>query len=123
MTWTYQQSTGKLTDPGGAWVGTGYSGHGAGLNNPALEPDPGVGPIPAGKWRIGPALNPPDHLGPLAMPLTPNGFDAHGRSAFFMHGDFAGDTADLASHGCIVIQRADRALVAASDDRDLTVIP
>jgi len=121
--WTYQQSTGKLTDPTGAWIGTGYSGHGEGLNNPAMEADPGVGPIPAGIWDIGPALDPPDHLGPIAMPLTPlPGFDPHGRSAFFIHGDnAAGD--ESASHGCIVIQRADREQVDASDDCRLLVIP
>ncbi|HZK99414.1 MAG TPA: tlde1 domain-containing protein [Caulobacteraceae bacterium] len=122
MSWSYSQATGKLRDPSGEWVGTGYSGHGAGLNNPAMEADPDVGPIPAGIWIIGPPRNPPDHLGPLAMPLEPiPGFDPHGRSGFFMHGDFVGDTGEAASKGCIVIQRADRQLVAASADRRLLV--
>ena len=120
--WTYQQSTGFLTAPDGTFEGQGYSGHGDGLNNPAVEADQGIGPIPAGAWTIGPAIDPPDHLGPMAMPLTPNGFDPHGRSAFFMHGDNSLGN-ESASHGCIVMGRAIRQAVYDSPDCDLTVIP
>jgi len=121
MAWTYQQSSGKLTDPSGAMIGIGYSGLGPGLNKPALEASRGVGPIPAGHWRIHPPLDPPDHLGPIAMPLTPVDFDPHGRSAFFMHGDNA--AMDFtASDGCIIMSHAIRAAVDASPDSDLTVI-
>ena len=35
--WTYSQNTGDLLDPKGNKVGTGYSGNGPGLNNPAME--------------------------------------------------------------------------------------
>jgi hypothetical protein len=123
MTWKYQQSTGKWFNPAGQWIGTAYSGHGAGLNNSAMEADAGIGPIPAGAWKIAPAKSPPDHLGPLAMPLAPDGFDPHGRSGFFIHGDFAGDADESASHGCIVTVRAVRQLIDASADCDLLVIP
>ena len=123
MTWTYKQTTGQLFYPNGSLAGTGYSGHGVGVNNPEMESDAGVGPIPAGKWTIGAALNPPDHLGPLAMPLTPEpGTNAHGRSAFFMHGDFAGDQARQVSHGCIVIGPIVRSQVHTSDDHELFVV-
>jgi len=122
-TWTYQQSTGRLYGPAGHFVARGYSGHGLGVNNPALEADPGVGPIPAGLWTIGPPKTPPDHLGPCALPLTPDGFDPHGRTDFFMHGDFAGDTGELASRGCIVIGPEARLSVLASTIRQLKVIP
>jgi hypothetical protein len=45
MSWTYKQSTGEL-DHNGAAIGAGYSGHGAGLNNPAMQNVHDVGPIP-----------------------------------------------------------------------------
>ena len=121
--WIYRQSTGRLLDPAGLVKATGYSGHGDGLNNPALECDAGVGPIPAGLWTIGEPKTPPDHLGPLAMPLTLTRGDAHGRSAFFIHGDFPSDASELASRGCIVLSYPVRAAINASSDRGLKVIP
>lgn len=121
MTWRYQQSTGKLSKNGVA-VGTGYSGLGAGLNNPADQAIEGEGPIPQGLYGIGTPLDPPDHLGPLAMPLTPlPGTDTFGRSAFFIHGDNAG--ADhTASHGCVIMDRPIRADIATTGDDRLEVI-
>jgi len=121
MTWRYQQSTGKLFNPAGEWIGTGYSGAGPALNNPADEAVVGHGPIPAGAWTIGPAATHAG-LGPLAMPLTPSGFDPHGRSGFFIHGDNAAQN-HTGSCGCIVLQRADRQQIAASADTSLEVIP
>jgi hypothetical protein len=118
--WTYRQSTGELSRDGAA-AGVGYSGHGPGLNNPALERDPGVGPIPAGAWRIGVAFDHP-RLGPCVMALTPVGWDAYGRSGFFTHGDNAA-LDESGSHGCIVLAKPLRLLIAGSGDRDLTVIP
>lgn len=122
MTWTYRQTTGELRGPAGMIVGVGYSGNRAGLNNPAMEADPDVGPIPAGLYHIGPALNPPDHLGPIAMPLTPVGHDAHGRSGFFCHGDNAARN-HTASHGCVIQDHEPRAAIDQSADCDLLVIP
>jgi len=121
--WTYCQSTGGFYGPSGNLLADGYSGHGAGKNNPAMEADPGIGPIPAGLWKIGPAKTPIDHLGPLALPLSPMGFDPHGRSAFFIHGDYAGDVAQLASCGCIILAHAVRLMIAQSGDRQLKVTP
>jgi hypothetical protein len=119
VTWSYQQSTGKVAHDS-ATAGFGYSGHGAGLNDPAMEAEPDIGPIPAGRWTIGPPKTPPDHLGPLAMPLTPVGFDPHGRSAFFIHGDNAAGNRS-ASHGCIILGPAIRAQIYRSGDTDLLV--
>lgn len=121
MSWTYQQSTGKLLDPVGEWIGTGYSGHGSGLNNPAMEAVPEIGPIPTGTWLIGAAATLPI-LGRLVMPLSPVDFDPHGRAGFFMHGDSAAMD-HTASCGCIVIGPADRQQVAEGLDRRLEVIP
>jgi hypothetical protein len=48
MPWTYSESTGALTNPTGVVAGTGYSGCGAGYNNPAAQGTDNVGPIPQG---------------------------------------------------------------------------
>jgi len=119
MTWSWRQAAGRL-ERDGKTVAMGYSGHGEGLNNPEMEAAAGVGPIPRGRWRIGPAERHP-RLGPVAMPLTPDGHDAHGRTAFFIHGDNSrGDQS--ASHGCIILPRSVRQEIAAGDDRELEVL-
>jgi Protein of unknown function (DUF2778) len=120
MTWRYQQSTGDLWRDE-AFIGVGYSGHAQGLDNPADQAVVGVGPLPIGGYTIGAPKDPPDHLGPLAMPLTPNaGANTHGRSAFFMHGDNA-EMNHTGSDGCIVMGPSIRAQVnaarAAGDDQ------
>src|SRR5438874_13781045 len=83
MTGVYSQSTGELNHDGSR-VGSGYSGHGEGLNNPAFQTAHDVGPLPQGMYSIGDPLDPPDHLGPLAMPLSSTSGDMFGRSAFFI---------------------------------------
>ena len=121
MTWRYSQATGKL-EHDGQYVATGYSGHGAGVDNPAMQYVAGVGPIPCGRYSIG---EPHDsaHVGPFAMDLTPMpGTDTHGRSAFLMHGDNA-SVNHTASHGCLVFMRPTRTLVARSGDATLEVMP
>ena len=121
--WTYSQGTGLLRDPTGAAISmSGYSGHGAGLNNPGMQEIPDVGPIPCGLWDIGPAQT-VDHLGPLAMALTPRPeTDSYGRSGFWLHGDNASEN-HSASCGCIVEAESVRSAVAVSVDRVLRVIP
>jgi hypothetical protein len=118
--WNYAQFTGWLSRDGG-FEGSGYSGFGAGLNDPDSETIPNVGPIPRGKWRI---IRWDDHhgdKGPIVGILEPVGHDAHGRSAFLIHGDnAAGDHS--ASHGCIILPRAVRVKMRDSGDTDLEVI-
>lgn len=122
MTWTYNSSSGVLAHDG-QQAGTGYSGHGDGVNATSLESVPNVGPIPRGQWAIGDAIDHPT-LGPVAMPLTPSvGTDTFGRGGFYIHGDsieFAG--LEEASHGCIILSRAVRMLMSLSLDRDLDVV-
>ena len=80
-----------------------------------------VGPIPQGIYTIGAPHNPPDHLGPLALPLYPDpGNTMFGRFGFFVHGDnqFANHTA---SDGCIVIFHGVRMQIASSTDKNLVV--
>lgn len=133
MSLSFEQTTGKLWH-GALFLGVGYSGHGPGLGNPAMEKVVGVGPIPRGLYRIGAPKSPPDHLGPLAMPLVPivlvgadgltdvqrrdlgaaiaAGFP-YGRSAFFLHGDNALMN-HTASDGCIVAGHLIRLTVDAA---------
>jgi type VI secretion system (T6SS) effector TldE1-like protein len=121
VSYTYCQGTGVLTH-NGAFAGVGYSGHGKGLNDPGEQGVEGVGPIPQGRYTIGPPKDPIDHLGPLAMPLTPDpANEMFGRSAFFMHGDNAAAN-HTASDGCIIMGREVRQAVAESGDHELTVI-
>jgi hypothetical protein len=138
MPWQYEDSTGVLTKDG-TYVDTGYSGNGAGLNNPNDASIPNVGPIVPGPYMIGAPKNPVDQLGPFAMPLTPmmepiisphpvsqeqaaQIAAEHARSGFFIHGDNALMN-HTASHGCIILKRQTRIMIAASDDRQLIVVP
>lgn len=121
MSWRYEQSSGRMLDAAGALLAVGYTGHGQGVDDPALQSEPDVGPIPQGRYSIGPAQTHP-HLGPLAMALTPaSGTDTFGRSGFFIHGDNAA-LDHSASHGCIVLARPAREAIAASADRALEVV-
>ena len=120
--WVYQQRTGDLTDPQGNHAGQGYSGHGEGVNNPALQAVHDVGPIPVGVWRIGAPMSHPV-MGPIVMPLNPAaGTDALGRTGFYIHGDTP-DMNQTASHGCVVLSRNLRLAIAASGDSQFKVIP
>lgn len=117
MTWEYHQRTGTLLRDG-RFEGTGYSGKGAGRNNPDAESIAQTGPIPRGRWKIGSAYAHP-HLGPCVMNLEPaEGADTHGRSLFRIHGDNA---RHAASEGCIILGPAIRRLIAHSGDTDLLV--
>ena len=117
MPWIYSQTTGDLTRDG-QLIASGYSGAGAGRNNPAEQAVPNVGPIPQGRYRIGPAFEAPVQ-GPCTMPLTPDGHHALGRFGFLIHGDNA---AHDASTGCIILPPEAREQIAASPDRELEVV-
>lgn len=118
--WVYHQSTGELYREGKLVV-VGYSGHGEGLNNPALEHARNVGPIPAGMYRIGEAYHHPD-LGKVCMNLTPVHHSARGRDAFRVHGDNS-KLDKSASNGCIILPKAIRVQISESKDTDLLVVP
>ena len=117
--YTYSQSTGILTR-NGITVGQGYSGHGAGRNNPAMQGVRDVGPIPRGRYTIGPPFDTaPSEHGPHVMRLMPvPGTDTLGRDGFLMHGD---NEKHDASEGCIIMPRGVRDAVSANGDTDLTV--
>ncbi|NBB17027.1 DUF2778 domain-containing protein [Caulobacter sp. SLTY] len=119
--WTYRQRTGHLLKDG-VFVAKGYSGDGPafaeGRNNPDMEHIKGKGPIPRGRWTISKPRN-SVNVGPHAMDLVPVGHDAHGRTAFMIHGD---NKAQDASRGCIILPRNIREKISASGDRKLTVV-
>ena len=124
MTWKWDQSAGELSHNGQS-VAKGYSGKGAGKNNPAMETVRATGPIPAGRWKI---VGPPydsKSVGPYALKVFADDGkldDTHartGRGAFRIHGD---NKTGTASEGCIILPRAIRERIWNSGDRDLEVV-
>jgi hypothetical protein len=123
--WVWDQSAGELSRDGKA-VSRGYSGKGRGKNNPAVQGERGVGPIPRGRWRIVERYD-SAAVGPATLRLhaadaTPDDtHDATGRGAFRIHGDSI-RAPGSASSGCIILPRAIRDLIWRSGDRDLLVV-
>ncbi|CAG1065975.1 Putative deoxyribonuclease RhsC [uncultured bacterium] len=106
---TYSQSTGQMTcvsDQTGVkyYNETGYSGTGAGRDNPNMQAVPNVGPIPRGSWEIGSPYT-SSNTGRNTIPLTPltgNECFNTGRdcNSFRAHGN---NKQNDASHGCIIL--------------------
>lgn len=124
--WRWDQSAGELTRDG-RLISRGYSGNGRGKNNPAMQAAVGVGPIPAGRWKIVERYDSANvgayALKVFAVDAQPND-DTHqptGRGAFRIHGDSI-RAPGTASHGCIILPRAIRELIWKSGDRDLEVV-
>jgi hypothetical protein len=120
---TYEQSSGRWLDPQGLLLAVGYAGHGIGLNEPELESEPDIGPLPQGVYRIGDPVNTVRH-GPYALPLTPDAANEMlGRADFMVHGDeIANPGQHAASEGCIILPRPAREQIVASGDRGLQVV-
>lgn len=117
--WTYAQSAGEMQRDG-EFICVGYSGFGAGKNNPDMESVANVGPIPRGRYQIGSPFDSETH-GPVVMRLTPcDGTETFGRDGFLIHGDSVSRPGG-ASHGCIILPRPERLAIAGSGDTDLEV--
>lgn len=118
--WHFNRVRGKVISPTGEEF-TAYSGHHEGVNNPSLERQSNVGPIPAGVWNIQAPLDSPTH-GPFAMHLMP---DAHtqtyGRSGFMIHGD-SKEHPGQASLGCVITARVIREKIWSDSDHKLQVV-
>jgi hypothetical protein len=104
------QSVGQvpISDTGmyGFCFGKGYSGRNEHRNDPSSQSLSNQGPLPRGNYVIEKAERHPV-LGPLAMPLLPDGENTmFGRGDFWIHGDNANHDA---SHGCIVLNHQTRA--------------
>jgi RHS repeat-associated protein len=130
LCWIYYQTTGRLEHvlmSSDSTIidyssGSGYSGVGAGLNNPAMQSVPNVGPIPQGAYRIGPSYDSP-HMGRSTMNLRPSATtNTFGRSLFRIHGDNQ-QRNNTASEGCIIESASVRQRIANSGDNCLIVKP
>lgn len=109
--WTFKQATGELLRDG-IHVGTGYSGHDKGRNNPDMQHVPRVGPIPAGFWHMEYIGDTKTH-GPCVIRLTPRpDTEVWGRDGFLCHGD-SKEHPGTASLGCIIQSRDVRELLVA----------
>lgn len=115
----YNQIDGATT-LNGEFEGHGYSGHGDGKNNPEMENVPNTGPLPRGMWEIQQPPYTHPKLGQIVFNLIPIGHDAHGRSAFRIHGDSTAHPGE-ASDGCIILGRAVRLAIAAAGETRLMV--
>lgn len=102
----YHQKTGLLekyvVGSGWATLGTGYSGFGEGLNNPAQENIANQGPIPAGLWSLSFPFTHPTK-GPIVFRLTTLTYRGP-RGGFLIHGDNNTPEPNDASHGCIILE-------------------
>lgn len=120
MTWTFEQSSGKLFNAAGELVATGYAGGNCGanpegVNNPEMQAYRGIGPLPQGTYTTGVPYD-SNKLGPFAIPLVPGAAnDEFDRSGFFMHGDTKAMN-HAASEGCIIMPRLAREQFYASKD-------
>ncbi len=118
MSWQYNQSTGELSR-NGIRVATGYSGTGHGRNNPDAENLANVGPVPRGRYQIGPIHDTRTHGPPGYGTYTFSGQSNGWRAGFLIHGD---NRRHDASTGCIILPRDIRERINASGDRVLEVV-
>jgi len=119
--WVYEQLTGHVSQDGVS-KGTGYSGFEAGKNNPVMQDDKDVGPIPCGLYTVEPPRNTVEH-GPFVLPLTPDPHNTmYNRDGFLCHGDSLRSPGQ-ASRGCIILNRALRDQIWVSGDHQLRVVP
>lgn len=121
--WTYEQRSGELFDARGERAAIGYSGFDGGKNEPTWQEHPDLGPIPRGTYTIGApeCVQKAGPHGPFVLRLTPDPDNRmFGRAGFLMHGDSVAHPGS-ASHGCIILRRAAREIVAASGDNRLHV--
>jgi Protein of unknown function (DUF2778) len=117
--WTWDQSAGTMTRAGVTYHG--YSGHDLGKNNPAMQAAKAVGPIPRGKWQMTMVKDSPN-TGPYTVVLEPcPGTDTCGRGDFRIHGDSIAHPGS-ASHGCIILPRAQREAMWRSGDHFIEVV-
>jgi Protein of unknown function (DUF2778) len=121
--WQYIQATGKILANDGTLLTTGYAGRGVGLNNPLLQDDPNIGPIPVGIYYMQPPVDTTAH-GPYVIWLAADPSNRmFGRGGFGIHGDEVENAGlHLASEGCIIVDRLSRQRVWASNDHILQVL-
>jgi hypothetical protein len=121
MSALYEIVSGSLYDATGVLIGVGYSGSPEHKNDPEAQSLHNQGPIPAGRYHIGPPQDTVTH-GPFVLPLTPDpANEMFGRYGFLIHGDSVVHPG-TASQGCIIQSRDTRVKLWTSGDRDLIVV-
>lgn len=119
--WSFEQSSGRITKEGIGILATGYSGALDGKNNPSMQAVENRGPIPQGRYTIGPPRDTAEH-GPYVLPLVPDADnEMWSRGEFLIHGDNV-ELPGTASEGCIVLPRFARERIWQSGDHDLQVV-
>lgn len=118
----YHQSTGVF-ERDGVTLFTGDAGHGAGVNNPSLQQQHNVGPLPQGRYTMLQFVAKATKTGLGTIRLQPDPANQmFGRSAFCIHGDNSAHNRS-ASTGCIIIGRApDRQAIWNDPDHDVEVV-
>jgi hypothetical protein len=123
--WTFEITTGKWYDLDGKFVSKGYAGGNCGKNkegidNPAMEDKPDIGPLPEGWYTFGEVIM-ESHLGKYAIPLMPDEDNVmYGRKDFYLHGDTT--PPGNASEGCIVQPYTTRYTAYTSDCKRVHVV-
>ncbi|OXJ06775.1 tlde1 domain-containing protein [Burkholderia sp. AU6039] len=121
MPWQYSQKTGRLTHDGDPVIEQGYSGRAAGKNNPDMQDQIGLGPIPTGSYSVSAPFE-HSHAGACTMRLTPDGdTDTHRRTGFLIHADDPAHPRPI-SDGCIVVDRRVCKRIWSSLDQQLNVV-
>jgi len=115
----YSQASGEMRNAAGGLLGTGYAGHGEGVNNPAMQSVPDTGPLPQGIYTIQPPVDTSTH-GPFVMWLSPDPSNKmFGRFGFGIHADeIANPGKRLASTGCIVMSNPARVAIWTAAQAD-----
>jgi hypothetical protein len=110
----YHQSSGHIQTPAGDFVAIGWAGNGIGKNNPSMQGEHNVGPLPRGSYQVQPWEDEHPGLGPVVARLLQCDGETYGRSGFFCHGPSKDITKfGQESEGCIVIPLAGRMAVKA----------
>lgn len=105
MTVTFDRRKGTLAFNAGDPFVTGvWSGHNGAANDVSRERERGIGPLPAGLYRIG-APRESTRLGPFVMDLEQIEGESYERSLFRIHGDTRNDHDHSASDGCVIAPR------------------
>lgn len=118
MSWEYNQSTGVLTH-NGAFFSKGYSGVGAGENNPAMERERSTGPIPKGHYRIAGSHDTVTRVTIILQPIL--GTNTFGRDSFRIHGGKKSGAHTASQGGIIIDGVARRQQIINSGDTMLVV--
>jgi hypothetical protein len=119
--WTYHQNSGLLLLDAEE-VDYGWSGYEDGINIPAMQDMPGLGPLPRGMWVFeGPPFDHPE-CGFYCLRLTPAvSTQTFGRNSFLCHGRSSRKPFD-SSKGCLVFVLETRKRIWESGVRPLEVL-